>query len=137
MLLIVAWRRGPGAGVASAKVESLAVSLHVAGPSKALPTIRALVRAGHLMDGLDMPGEMGLLTEGFAAGRTLQVLYLGVYIPHVDQHVPSCRKNLKANATFIALLSGRLPVAVWETEAGLMIHKHFAIIEDILASFAD
>merc|ERR1719234_1284760 len=45
VLLKVSWRRGPGAGVASSEVDSLAVFLHGTGLSEALPTIRALVRA--------------------------------------------------------------------------------------------
>ena len=84
-----------------------------------------------------MPVEVALLTEGFAACRTLEVLYLGVYIPHVDQHIPSFRKNLGTNAAFVALFSGRLSVAVRETEGSLMIHKDLAIVEDILTPFAD
>ena len=45
VLFKVAWRRGPGAGIAGAEVDSLAVRLHVDGLSEALPTIWALVRA--------------------------------------------------------------------------------------------
>ena len=45
VFLIVAWRWGPGAGVAAAEVDSLAMFLHVFGLREALSTIRALVRA--------------------------------------------------------------------------------------------
>ena len=137
VLLKVAWRRGPGAGVASAEVDSLAVFLHVAGPREALSTIRALVRARHLMDSLGMQCEVAFLTEGFAAGWTLEVLDLGMYGPHVTHHIFGRKKNLGTNPAFIALLSGRLPVAVRETEGSLVIHEYFAIVEDILTTFAN
>ena len=137
MLLKIAWWRGPGAVEARAEVDSLAVPSHITSLSKALATIRALVRARHLVDGLDVLGEAVLDTEGFAAGRTLEVLDLGVYSPHVAHHILGLEKHLEANTTFIALLSGRLPVAVRETEASLVLHKNFAVVEDVLTTFAD
>ena len=45
VLLKVPWRRGVGAGVTDAEMNTLAVSLHVASSSKALATVQALVRA--------------------------------------------------------------------------------------------
>ena len=137
VLLKVAWRRGPGAGEASAEVDSLAVLFHVAGPREALSTIRALVRARHLVDGLDMLSEMVLETEGFPAGRTLEVLDLGVFGPHVSHHMSGPRKNLVTNTAFVTLFCGCRPVAVWETEASLMIHENLAVVEDIFTPFAD
>ena len=137
VLLKVAWRRGPGAGVASAEVDSLAVYLHVVGMREALTTIRALVGTRHLVDGLNVPGEAALHTEGFAACRTFEVLNPGVYGPHVEHHIVVILVNLVANAAFVALFSGRLPVAVWETEAGLMIHEDLTIGKDPFTSLAD
>ena len=52
-------------------------------------------------------------------------------------HFSRVTENLETNAAFVALFSGRLPVAVWETEAGLMIHENLAVVEDILTSLAD
>ena len=87
MLLKVPGGRGPGAGVAGAEVDSLAVDLHVLSHSKALAAVRALMRARHLVDCLNVPGESLLLTERFAAGGTLVVLNLSVDGSHVDYHV--------------------------------------------------
>ena len=39
------------------------------------------------MDGLNVPGEVMLETEGTSTGRTLEILNLGVYVPHVTHHV--------------------------------------------------
>ena len=78
-----------------------------------------------------------LLTEGFATGRTLEVLDLGMYGPHVLHHFSRVTENLETNAAFVALFSGRLPVAVWETEAGLMIHEDLTIGKDPFTSLAD
>ena len=100
MLLKVPWGRGPGAGVADAKVDSLAVLLHVESLSKTLAAVGALVRPSHLMDRLDVPGEIALLNEGFAAGRTFEVLNLGVNGSHVVHHTLvsfTSRENLIAN----------------------------------------
>ena len=95
------------------------------------------MRARHLVDGLDVSVEVTLVTKGFSAGRTLEVFDLGVYGPHVALHILGFEKHFVTNAAFVALLSGRLPVAVRETVAGLVINEDLAIVEDTLASFAN
>ena len=140
MLLKVPWGRGPGAGVADAEVDSLAVCLHVLSLSKALAAVWALVRARHLVDRLDVPGEMALLIECFAAGRTFVVLNLGVNSSHVMQHVSgSCisREDLIADVAFVGDSGDFLPVAIRKTEAILMIDESLPVAEDFLASLAD
>ena len=86
VLLKVAWGRSPGAGKADAEVDSLAVSPHVSGITKALATVRALVRPRHLVDRLNVPGEVVLLTERLTTGETFEVLNLRVNGSHVVGH---------------------------------------------------
>jgi len=86
-ILKVSRRRMVGAGVADAEVDRLLVVPHVMSQCKALVAVRALVRAGHLVDGLDVLSEMPLLAESYAAGRTLAVFHLRMYGPHVALHL--------------------------------------------------
>ena len=55
-ILEVSGRRMVGAGVADAEVYRVAMTLHIRSMGEALVTVQALVRAGHLVDGLDVPG---------------------------------------------------------------------------------
>ena len=55
-ILEVSGRRMVGAGEEDAEVYTISVSPHVLSHSEALVAVRALVRAGHLVDGLDVPG---------------------------------------------------------------------------------
>ena len=75
-LLEVSGRRMVVAGVADAEVYAIYVLLQGPSLGEALVAVRALVRAGHLVDGLDVPGEVTLRAESFATGRTLEVLDL-------------------------------------------------------------
>ena len=133
----VSGRRMVSAGEADAKVGRVAMTLRSKSCGEALVAVRALVRAGHLVDGLDVPVENLLLAEGFATGRTLPVFYLPMDGPNVDLHHLGAREDLLTNAAFVANFSSFLIVAVWETESSLMILKNLAIGEDFLAALAD
>ena len=137
VLLKVPGGRSPGAGVADAEVDRLLVSLHFAGLLKALAAVRALVRARHLMDRLNVLVEAVLPTKGFSAGGTLVVLNLGVNSSYVAHHIRWLCEDLIADGAFVGDIGGLLPVAVWKTEPVLMIHKSLPIAEDFLASLAD
>ena len=56
VILEVSRRRMVGAGVADAEVYGVLMFPHVSSHGEALAAVRALVRAGHLVDGLDVPG---------------------------------------------------------------------------------
>ena len=140
MLLKVPWRRGVGAGVTDAEVDTLAVSLHVLSPSKALAALRALVRARHLMDCLNVLGEIALQAERFTAGWTFEVFYLCVNISHVALHTLRSRlsrENFATNGAFIGDFRSFLLVAIWKTKAVLMIHESLSIAEDLFTSLTD
>jgi len=133
----VSGRRMVSAGEADGEVGRVAMTLHILFPGETLVTIRALVRAGHLVDGLDVLVEVPLLAEGFATGRTLAVFNLPMYSPHVILHALLSREDLLTNGTLLSVFSSLLIVAVWETKSSLMILKNLAVGEDFLAALAD
>ena len=67
-ILKVSGRRMVGAGVADAEVYAISVFLQVPSQGEALVAVRALVRARHLVYGLDVPSEVTLVIESFATG---------------------------------------------------------------------
>ena len=72
ILKVSGWRM-VGAGVADAEVDTISVSPHVLSHSEALVAVWALVRARHLVYGLDVLTEVLLRAASFATGRTLKV----------------------------------------------------------------
>ena len=136
-ILEVSGRRMVGAGVADAEVDRVAMTLHVASLGEALVAVRALVRAGHLVDGLNVPVKVLFPAKSFATGRTLAVSNLRMNGPHVSLHVLGAKEDLLTNGAFLSVFCSFLIEAVWETEASLMILKYLAVSEDFLAAFAD
>ena len=105
--------------------------------TEALPAVRALVRAGHLVDGLNVPIKAPLLGESFATGRTLPVFNLRMDGPHVDLHHLGAKEDLLTNGAFLPIFCSFLIEAVWETKSSLMIRQTLPIGEDFLAALAD
>jgi len=102
-ILKVSGRRMVGAGVADAEVYPISMSPHGPGLGEALVTVRALVSARHLVDGLDVTVKVHLLAESFAAGRTLAVFHLRMYSPHVDLHVLGAKEDLLTNGALLSI----------------------------------
>ena len=136
-ILEVSGRRMIGAGVADGEVDRVAMTLHVASLGEALVAVRALVRAGHLVDGLNVPVKVLFPAKSFATGQTLAVFNLRMNSPHVSVHVLGAKEDLLTNGAFLSVFCSFLIVAVWETEADLMILKNLAVSEDFFAAFAD
>jgi len=136
-ILEVSGRWMVGAGVADAEVYTLSVYPHVNSPGEALAAVRALVRARHLVDGLDMLSEVHLLAESLATGLTLAVFHLRMDSLHVVLLVPGAKEDLLTNGAFFSVFSSFLVEAIWETKSSLMIRQNFTIGEDFLAALAD
>jgi len=102
-ILEVSGRRMVGAGVADVEVYPLSVFLQVPSHGEALVAVRALVRAGHLVDGLDVLSEVTLLAENFTAGWTLEVLDLSMDGFHVAPHVNGIAEDFLANTAFLRI----------------------------------